>query len=585
MPVQHAEEDTAYFGESWDDGEMVMDENDPDAIVCMQFEESLVDALQGDVELAACYNTYVDARKRLQDRNKNRGFWGNAKGYQKGKNKMKSKPGFRPRKPLAQRILESECRRCGQKGHWKAECPLNRTQTSAAPSSSGPKDSAFAGATMTMLDDVDADDMILISGHEDVPVKNTSKVSCWVDCFAIWDDNQKGQDSCAGLTTELLSRFTRKLKSSLSPRLKNRTDLSPFKIHQGSIASEAQLRPISSEIPPGSCSDVMFVSHGPFGIVDLGASQTVIGQQQIPELLNHLPEDIRSQVKRVPCSTVFRFGNSSTVPCHEALLVPLMKWHVKICIVPSRTPFLLSNNVFRTLGAQIDTADDTVTFSQIGVKMPLQLTSKKFRKTVIPPSHPSHLIVLIMASLAERFQAVTNQKTKIGFQQMSFEQLANQRISFGEAKINQKFQDVVEQDPKYTAWFVKKYEKSEKQAHQMFLHFINLYTERLELTLDVEPSAQITPLELRAKSKASRPEPFDVQSQDSWSDEDRASKPWSVVQEETSALMKEEMINQKGRIENMETALTQISRQLQALTQVMASQNNAQQREKWPKRS
>ena len=74
---------------------------------------------------------------------------------------------------------------------------------------------------------------------------------------------------------------------------------------------------------------------------------------------------------------MFRFGNSSTVECQEALLVPLQRWHVKVCIVPSRTPFLISNNVLRTLGAQIDTASDSVHFAQIGVKMSLKLTAKK----------------------------------------------------------------------------------------------------------------------------------------------------------------------------------------------------------------
>lgn len=119
------------------------------------------------------------------------------------------------------------------------------------------------------------------------------------------------------------------------------------------------------------------MSHGPFGILDLGASQTVIGKQQVQEVLQGLPAEVAKRVQKVPCDTIFRFGNNSTVNCQYALLVPLAQWHVKICVVNSKTPFLLSNNVFRTLGAQIDTAHDSVFFSKINIRMPLKLSEKK----------------------------------------------------------------------------------------------------------------------------------------------------------------------------------------------------------------
>ena len=47
----------------WDEHEPPLDESDPDAIVCLQFEDSLAEALQSDGELAACCSTYLDARK------------------------------------------------------------------------------------------------------------------------------------------------------------------------------------------------------------------------------------------------------------------------------------------------------------------------------------------------------------------------------------------------------------------------------------------------------------------------------------------------------------------------------------------
>ena len=50
---------------------------------------------------------------------------------------------------------------------------------------------------------------------------------------------------------------------------------------------------------------------------------------------------------------------------------------MKVGIVDSKTPFLISNNVFRTLGAQIDTATDHVSFSKLNIRMPPSLSEKK----------------------------------------------------------------------------------------------------------------------------------------------------------------------------------------------------------------
>ena len=368
------EDDVAFVGDFWDEHDPPLDDNDPDAIVCLQFEDSLVEALQSDGELAACYNTYLDARKRLTDRNKNRGFWGNSKGFSgnvKGKGKGKGKWGSRFRKPLAQRILESECRRCGQKGHWKAECPLART--SGAASNSQSKDhSAFAG-TLDVIDGAADSDMILVATSDevpcDVPTMHSTCHACFMGISYRSGDNHKPQ-----MSGPMLSRFVSTLKSLLSPHPEKPIEPSASVNQPSSLPA---VPPEESQVQKGSENHAMFVSHGPFGIMDLGASQTVIGRQQVPELLKHLPVAVAAQVQKVPCQTIFRFGNSSTVSCREALLIPLNQWNVKICVVDTKTPFLLSNNVFRTLGAQIDTAQDTVFFSKIHVTLPLMLTEKK----------------------------------------------------------------------------------------------------------------------------------------------------------------------------------------------------------------
>ena len=214
------DEDAALVGEAWDESELPY-EGDPDALICMQFEDSILDALQAYPDLASCYNAYLDARRRLSDRTKNRGFWNGSKGsnnYPKGKGKGKGKSFGKYRKPLAQRIMESECRRCGQRGHWKAECPLNRSQPSAGAGSSK-ESGAFTGMTLVNHDDGDPDDMILIEPEAAVPCPSQVALRhehvCMVDLKQIKITND---ETVCMLSPALLDRFVGSVKHRLSPQ-------------------------------------------------------------------------------------------------------------------------------------------------------------------------------------------------------------------------------------------------------------------------------------------------------------------------------------------------------------------------------
>ena len=87
--------------------EILAAENDDDANLIVQFEDAVMDTLQSDPELAAFFTSYQDARKRLNDRFKARGFWPVKKAIEKGGKKGNN----------------SYCRLCNRRGHWKAECP------------------------------------------------------------------------------------------------------------------------------------------------------------------------------------------------------------------------------------------------------------------------------------------------------------------------------------------------------------------------------------------------------------------------------------------------------------------------------
>jgi len=104
---------------------------------------------------------------------------------------------------------------------------------------------------------------------------------------------------------------------------------------------------IDAQILPETTCDAYFATTGATGIVDLGASQTVVGEHQVKELLSSLPEEIQHQVQRTSCHLTFRFGNQQTLTSRHALLLPLGRVKFRIAIVPGKTPFLLSSSFSR----------------------------------------------------------------------------------------------------------------------------------------------------------------------------------------------------------------------------------------------
>ena len=365
----HGQEESIFVSESDESFiEALAEEGDPDALICQQFEEAVLEVLQNDSETASCYLTYSEARKRLSDRNRNRGFWSpgpsqsGAKGF-KGRGKGKFAP--RNRRPLAARILESECRRCGQRGHWKAECPLRHSSNNTSSAGVPKENATFATMTMTPEHTHLDSDMIPMT-EMDVPFHPECKVSdCQIhECFMM--------DSTRNQPVDMFQRF-RHLPQRLKPLLQQRLKPNHSPQPVPKVPKPAETSSASDHQPEVAC----FASHGSFGVVDLGASQSVIGQRQLAQVLESLGPEIRKQIKETRCDTVFRFGNSSTVHCQKAMLIPLGRWFVKLCIVPSDTPFLLSNNMFRTLGAQIDTAADRIFLPGVNINMDLVLTEKK----------------------------------------------------------------------------------------------------------------------------------------------------------------------------------------------------------------
>lgn len=143
--VQETHTDRAYH--VWEDEgdldpeflEILVSQEDTDAICVASFETELEEFFQETPELHDAMTTYIEARGRLLEKKKNRGFWPTKGGKgkpSKGRSKGFGKKG-RDREQLLARIAKSRCRKCGALGHWKAECPMNVNASEKTSSSQG----------------------------------------------------------------------------------------------------------------------------------------------------------------------------------------------------------------------------------------------------------------------------------------------------------------------------------------------------------------------------------------------------------------------------------------------------------------
>ena len=148
--------------------EALLSEGDTDAALVSDFEAAANELLQEDSDLAAAYSTYTEARRRLTEKFKNRGFWNTSRpnpsqpkgkgSFAKGGGKGKSSWNQKPRRSLQDRILNSHCRNCNRKGHWKAECPFRSSGSSMPGTPSGTSTSAGSQPTTT----------VSVEGSEDI---------------------------------------------------------------------------------------------------------------------------------------------------------------------------------------------------------------------------------------------------------------------------------------------------------------------------------------------------------------------------------------------------------------------------------
>ena len=406
---------------------------DEDATLVADFEEAAAEALQEEPSLASAYTAYQEARRRLAEKARNRGFWavsknpynsGNSKGKQNfSKGGSKGKSGFsggRGRRSLQDRIMNSHCRICGRKGHWRAECPQRgqSSQSTAAGSttSTSMPTTNVVPVTEEGVDALPLEFLQLPVVHEstlDEETRPTDVLFC--SCLkgnpsppkyplgrllnvegSPIQNNPNENDMCfMRPSMSQLHNTLRRRASEQSNRCRNKlrnrvqrqsADQVSLKVRVGPQSASVQNKVKKSPVPPvvsmtnpqvETSDDVIcFATHGTHGVLDLGASKTVIGSEFVPSLIQGLQECIPGKIRRCSCRITFRFGNQGTLTSEQALVIPIGKLMLKVAIVPGRTPFLLSNSLMRALEARIDCRTYTLMSPMFTKEVPLDLTSR-----------------------------------------------------------------------------------------------------------------------------------------------------------------------------------------------------------------
>ena len=395
-------EDQVHFA-GHDDGavedfiESLAQEGDEDAVFVADFETAATDVVQGDEDLAAAFSTYLEARRKLSEKYRARGFWPISKGKFKGsKGKSKGKPNWNNRKTLQQRILESNCRICGRKGHWKSECPNRGQPTNSSSASTAPVTLSLGVASTAAPDAMSAEFLSLPEVAPPEQDHDGTRQFCNVQTsfFCIANGKEvhrdptnmrevrerirnhiEGNRGTNSKVASLVSRIeNRLLPSHDQPAVNRKASVYRKPFHQAQCSDLPRSHSVSRSIldpknaprlnepkspMPGvsnASAEVLFATHDTWGILDTGATKTVMGSDFVSSFLKSVHASVRNKIRRCPCDVTFRFGNQGTLKSVHAMVVPVCGYELKIAVVPGATPFLVSNTLLRALGALIDTS-------------------------------------------------------------------------------------------------------------------------------------------------------------------------------------------------------------------------------------
>eukprot|EP00435_Cladocopium_sp_Y103_P037269 s436_g9.t2 len=345
-PAWHAA--STGYDEDIDDSDLVeqlASQGDSDALVIQSFEQDLEDLFQSTPDLQSALVSYQEARVKLSERKKFRGLRpSSAKGFH-AKGKGKNKKGFMKggsKSSLLERISKTNCKLCGERGHWRAECP-NKNREAAA--------NVVTSSSAVDVPDVEAQHVI-VEAFDDVTSLNWSSFASVETCMFASNvrDNRVKTNGVRHNGVSWKEQAILFLSNRLSQRRTSALDDRNSKV----------LTDVRSEM---HCA-MSTTTDGSHAVLDTGASRSVIGAELVPALLKDLPSTVRDSVKQVPSKIGFRFGNNQVSYSHAQLQIPMRgpkkRVWLLVEIVKGSTPFLMSIHAMKCLGAQIDLSKNQV---------------------------------------------------------------------------------------------------------------------------------------------------------------------------------------------------------------------------------
>ena len=314
--------------------DILYQEGDEDAALVTEFEQTAADVIQNDEDLASALNSYTEARRRLNEKFRFRGFWPTNLPKGKGKGKgQKGKGKGSNRKTLQQRILESRCRICGKMGHWKAECPQRQSSSSSQAASSQ------ALTSFVQVEGSQGDlhqhglPLEFMELPETMPTVDESCKELVLFCRSSPNSRERLREILHNQRNHGSSHFGK-------PNHATRNESSDASAHRLSHRNRLAISAVLPGRDDSSSHAVCFASHGSHGIVDLGATKTVIGSELVSDLINNLNPQVKSKISRCVCNLTFRFGNQGLLHSEYALVVPIQGCRLKIAVVPGALSFI-----------------------------------------------------------------------------------------------------------------------------------------------------------------------------------------------------------------------------------------------------
>lgn len=326
---------------------------DPDALQVQAFEEELEGFFQETPELQEALVSYMEARNRLLAKRKARGFWpvsGGQKGGRSSKGFKGKGKGKSSRDQLLQRIAKSNCRACGERGHWKAECPKYGRPGSKAEATTTMAEAVATGTSGALGDEI----------HEQLPEEAVTLAEAM--CAVTLHESRPKTQILSSLRTMVHNLKTR-------PKPKNPTSR-PRVFGATPWTEPVKPSPKPAHTEGVHISEAFQASEKVEAILDTGASRCVVGRNLLPNLLGQLSDRVRSLVRVTKSAVKFRFGNNQTLVSDKRVLLPIRTIGHQILwlgleVVPGSTPLLFSKRAIKQLGGIIDTNKDVCQFERL----------------------------------------------------------------------------------------------------------------------------------------------------------------------------------------------------------------------------